>query len=276
LPRWNGTTWAPLGTGIQGTVYALQELANGDLIAAGLIFSAGGITTTGIARWDGAAWHALGGGLGVTYPCYALALAILPNGDLVLAAKFTVAGGVFADNIAKWDGASWSSLGAGVDEAVTALAVLPNGDLIVGGGFVRAGSVYAHGLARWDGTSWSSLGTNLFAMSVGALAVLANGDVVAGGAIGGSAGGIAVHNIARWDGTNWSALGIGVNDYVFALRVLPDGDLVVGGDFTTAGGAPIARVARWGRRRLVRHRRRHQRFGSRHRCRHQWRSRARR
>jgi len=54
-----------------------------------------------------------------------------------------------------------------------------------------------------------------------------------------------VGRIARWDGSAWFALGAGMNSEVAALTLLPNGDIVAGGTFTTAGGAPANRVARW-------------------------------
>ena len=47
-----------------------------------------------------------------------------------------------ANNIARWDGSSWSALGSGVNGYVTALAMLGN-DLFVGGGFTTAGGIAA-------------------------------------------------------------------------------------------------------------------------------------
>ncbi len=64
-----------------------------------------------------------------------------------------------------------------------------------------------------------------------------------------SIGGVSANDIARWDGTAWSALGAGiglgaVDDIVSALEVY-DGALYAGGLFSTAGGQPIADLARW-------------------------------
>ena len=44
---------------------------------------------------------------------------------------------------------------------------------------------------------------------------------------------------------NWSGLGSGVNGPVRALAVLPNGNLVAAGWFTTAGGVVVNRIARW-------------------------------
>jgi len=55
--------------------------------------------------------------------------------------------------------------------------------------------------------------------------------------------------IAGWNGTNWYPLGTGMNLYSYggpwALAALTDGDLVVGGSFSTAGGAASGFLARW-------------------------------
>ena len=75
-----------------------------------------------------------------------------------------------------------------------------------------------------------------------------NGDIVIGGEFG-MAGGIAARNVARWNGTVWQPLGTGIDTHVGAdvraLLTLPNGDLIVGGDFGTAGGVAASRVARW-------------------------------
>jgi hypothetical protein len=106
--------------------------------------------------------------------------------------------------------------------------------------------VAAKSVALWQQSGWSTLGTGIQGPcpNVRALAVLPNGNLVAGGG-GFSAG------ILRWNGTNWSGLGTGVaggvgcQDQVSALAVLPSGELVAGGLFTSAGGSPAMKIARW-------------------------------
>ena len=148
--------WSALGLGTNGDVRALTTLPNGDLVAGGAFTSAGGVTASRIARWDGTSWSALGSGTnGVVN-----ALRTLPNGDLVACGQFTLAGGVSGTTgIARWDGTSWSALGVGMNNWVYAVTTLPNGDLVAGGDFTSAGGVSASSIARWDGTSWSALGS---------------------------------------------------------------------------------------------------------------------
>jgi hypothetical protein len=70
--------------------------------------------------------------------------------------------------------------------------------------------------------------------------------IVAGGAFS-VAGTVLADNIAVFDPSTvqWSPLGGGTNGTVFAMLTLPDGTLIVGGDFTAAGGVAAHRIALW-------------------------------
>lgn len=186
IARWDGSTWSPLGAGVSNGVSALANLANGDLAVAGNIDFAGGQPVNRIARWDGAAWSPIGDGFEGLGPfTYVEALATLPDGDLVACGNFTSSGGQPVLRIARWNGSTWSPIGAGFNNVVSSLLVLPDGELIAGGQFTASGSVAVSHVARFDGTAWVPLGAGLVGdpvfTSVEALALLPNGDIVAGG-----------------------------------------------------------------------------------------------
>lgn len=246
IARWNGTNWSPLGLGTNADVYALTVLGNGDLIAGGAFTTADGLTVNGIARWNGTAWSALGSGVDPLVPLGSSvqAIAVLGNGDIVIAGSFQTIGGVTVNNIARWNGAAWSSLGTGINGAVRALTVGSNGDLFATGGFTQAGGLAAASIARWNGSTWSAIGTGLGLFGGNALGTMPNGDIVVGGSFI-TSGGVTTNRVARWNGSTWSALGTGTGGIVSSLLPLPTGDLVIGGLFTTAGGAPANRIARW-------------------------------
>jgi hypothetical protein len=105
------------------------------------------------------------------------ALAVLGN-SLYAGGQFTLAGEVYATNIAQWNGSSWSALGSGLNADVLALAV-SGGTLYAAGYFTIAGGVPANYIAQWNGSSWSPLGSGLNA-DVLALAV-SGGTLYAGG-----------------------------------------------------------------------------------------------
>jgi hypothetical protein len=241
VARWNGTSWRSLGTGWDGTVYALRTLPNGTLVAGGEFTSAGSVPANRIAVWDGA-WAPLGTGVSRTGGVARItSLATLANGNLVAGGEFTHAGGLPANNVALWNGTSWSSLGSGVGALASSLAVLGNGDVVVGGPFNFPGSC----IARWNGTAWSGLGAGTNG-EVMALLLRPNGDLIVGGSFTSASGVANTSYLARWDGSQWSSIGSGWNGPVRALVAMPNGDVIAGGDFTVAGGAVNANgVARW-------------------------------
>ncbi|HEX6813495.1 MAG TPA: hypothetical protein VF384_17885 [Planctomycetota bacterium] len=266
IALWDGSTWSPLGSGTSGPagggtggssgppipgglVLALTTLANGDLVAGGTFTTAGGVAAPRIARWDGASWSPMCSSLAPTQDASVTALVRLANGDLVAAGTFSAVDGVPANNIARWNGATWSPLGLGTSSRIDGLAVSPNGDLFAGGVFQQAGTVPANRVARWDGTNWSPLGSGASSY-VSTLVVAPNGHVFAGGYFS-SVGGVASRGLGVWNGTSWSATfsgsgGLGGADApVVAQALLPNGDLVVGGAFLNIGGIAANRIARW-------------------------------
>src|SRR4051794_12335792 len=66
-------------------------------------------------------WSSLGPAPGPNTPV--LASVVDASGNLYIGGNFTAVGGVAAAYIAKWDGSSWSALGAGLNAYVDALAV---------------------------------------------------------------------------------------------------------------------------------------------------------
>jgi hypothetical protein len=157
--RWDGAAWQPFGTGFNSaSVNALQVMPNGDLVATGSFQTLNGqpYFLNGIARWNGA-WQALDTGL--TFPPGSgsgggRALALLPTGELVVGGRFTGAGGVACNGIARWNGTAWSTLGSGVDAgaAINALRMAPDGLLVAGGTFTAVDGVGSKSLAYLQST----------------------------------------------------------------------------------------------------------------------------
>lgn len=239
---WNGTAWLDvLGQGILGTVHAVEPAGN-DLVIGGSFTIIDGAPVNHIARGSAGAWTSLGGGFSGGGGLGVLALATAPNGDVLAAGDFTVAGATPANGVARWNGSAWSALGAGLSGGVVrTVLVLPNGDVLAGGDFTSSGGLQAAYAARWNGSQWSTLGLG-FNGAVHALALLPNGNIVAGGDFTVAFPFVATR-IAELSNGSWQALSIGFNDRVCALAVAPNGDLYVAGRFDFAGGIP-ARIAR--------------------------------
>lgn len=276
IARWDGAAWSPLGSGVNDSVRALAVFDDDGpgtglpaLYVGGLFGWAGGIMTTEIARWDGAAWSALGSGVNEIVH----ALAVYDDGqnppELYVGGRFTGAGGMPASRIARWSGSSWSQVAGGVNRLVTSLLVFdPDGPgpasavLVAGGDFTTADGQPSDSIAAWNGSQWSSLGQSVLdrGMNRKVLALTTfdsdgtgpiQGSLIAGGEFT-VAGQVDANHIARWDGSAWHDLDGGVSGEVLALTQFDDDGsgpnapgLYVGGGFNRAGGDPTSHIARW-------------------------------
>lgn len=270
VAKWNGTTWSILGTssanGTDDTVFSLALASNGDLYAGGVFRNAGGVAANNIAKWNGTSWSSLGSGANngttagsntgsTTSSSVVRALAVVSTGELYVGGDFTLAGSTAANNVAKWDGTTWSSLGTGSTNGVTSnqrtvpatvYALAAAGTTVyLCGAFTQAGGTTTSGVVKWSGTAFNALGSAFSIYdSMFALAVASNGDLYAGGQFT-QAGGVTTKGVARWNGTTWSSVGGGINNYVYTLAITNSGDLYAGGLFTTAGTTTVSNIAKW-------------------------------
>lgn len=164
IAKWDGTSWLPLGSGLNSSVFAMASFDDGSgpsLYAGGQFNLAGGVAANRIAKWDGNSWSSLGsvvngggvsGGGGLVTAL--TALEDITGSMLVAGGQFEMADGSQARRIAKWDGSSWSPLGSGVssttgNSGVSALGVFDDGNdiaLYAGGVFTQPGAR----IARWS------------------------------------------------------------------------------------------------------------------------------
>lgn len=269
VARWNGASWSAVGAALgNAEVTSLASFDDGSgagpaLYAGGGFSTANGGSANRVAKWTGAQWTALGAGLNG----FVEALAVFDDGTgpaLHAGGQFTSAGGAAASMIARWNGQSWSALDNGLiggggfggapPPGVLTLAAFDDGHgaaLYAGGAFDIASSVHAKYLARWRGGRWRQVGSGLFD-SIVALATHNNGageQLFAGGGFSTPYSG-APHWLARFDGESWVAAGGFFNGVAMTLKSFDDGTvfgpaLYAGGGFSTAGGLPASRVARW-------------------------------
>jgi hypothetical protein len=178
------------------------------------------------------------------------------GGRLCIGGEFGASLGVPA-HLAMWEPGGvggrgrWIGIGGPPNARVTALAEL-DGRLYAAGMFTTIGGVPANRIAVWDPAAgggvgaWSALGSGLNGgvetmLGVGGRLYVGGSFTIAGG---GAASRIAVWDPAAAGGAGaWSSVGIGTNGTVWSLAV-HEAQVVVGGDFTVAGGVAAARVAR--------------------------------
>ena len=165
--------------------------------------------------------------------------------DLYAGGYFTTAGGVTANNIAKWDGSAWSALGSGMG-GIDLECQCAGGERDQS---LRRGILH-HG-GRGDGQRHRQMGRQrLVGLGLGgewrivcALAVSGT-NLYAGGGFT-TAGGVPANCIATWDGSAWSALGSGMNWQRSSALAVSGTNLYAGGYFTTAGGVTANYIAKW-------------------------------
>ncbi len=185
LSRWQDGQWSLVQGGLPNggpaNVQALISLpddlpgssAGPALVVGGFITMVGTVPVSHIAALHGSTWSGIGGGLNQQVNALA---EYDPDGPgplprcLYAGGRFSMAAGTPAAGIARWDGAAWSPLGAGLTGSayVTGLRSLDldgpagAGDvLMVGGQFQNAGGIAARNVAAWNGQAWSALGNGV-------------------------------------------------------------------------------------------------------------------
>ena len=258
VKRWNGTHWSEVGD-LQyiDEIYAFAIYDDGTgraLYAAGNFALSGSSTRCQVAKWDGAAWASI-----ADTPSFepATCLAVFDDGSgaQLFASSPTGIGPFAIEALAKWNGSTWSSVGAQLVGQVHAMTTFDDGSgpaLYVGGELSGTFGAFdtLDGVARWSGTRWSpvtSTASNGLVDSVMSLAVFDDGSgpaLYAGGLFAPIA--LAPGNFAKWTGAAWIPAGNGVNLPVHAMVAADIGagpQLFVGGEFTTAGRYASSHIA---------------------------------
>ena len=192
-----------------------------------------------------------------------LAIALQPDGKILIGGKFSMIGEVFRSGIARLtpDGRIDPTFSVLVLEAqgfsiseVDAIAVQPDGKIVIGGKFSslqESGGVDTprKNIARLNSngsidTSFDPGATDV----VRSLLVQPDGKIVVGGRFTtlGGGGTTSRNRIGRLnsDGSVDNTFDPGANDQVNALALQRDGKILIGGNFTTIGGGGTGTVTR--------------------------------
>lgn len=243
------------GTGAEDAVQALALQPDGKIIAAGLFFNINGTANSrGIARLNsnGSVDGTFNPGTSVDYGISSVA--VQPDGKILLAGGFTLYQGVSRRGIARInDNGTLDATfnpGNGVNQIINGIARQSDGKILITGAFTTYDGVARNGVARlnMDGTLDTTFnpGTGLdFAGQ--SVVVQTNGSIlVAGGFLnynGVQRRGV-VRILANGDRDETFNPGVGVNNQVLAVRLQPDGKVLIGGDFTAYASVGRNRIAR--------------------------------
>ncbi|MBL8878120.1 MAG: hypothetical protein JNG88_03280 [Phycisphaerales bacterium] len=268
VAKWDGERWSALGEGLNmffgGGAYALAVFddGSGPALYVGGWFPGtrrGDVNCPNILKWTGSQWQPVG--TGTSGPVNALTVADLGDGPALYAGGAFSRAGSQQATIARWDGATWSSVGErfsyGLVKGISSFEVDGQPHLFAVGRELRIEpdnslSMFAH----WDGHTWTSIGQTLLGgiNEIRAVAVFEDGR---GPALflGGEMDFTATEgneNIARWtfqDGFSPATDGNGIGGYYAHSLEAIGSDLYVMGLYGRVGGGYANGIARFDGRR---------------------------
>lgn len=207
MRRWNGSAWESIAgpDGIVTDTIVWNDGNGNALYAAGRFATAGGQTVNNIAKWTGLGWFPLGTGIPGGY-INKLAIYDSAQGSrLVAVGAFVQAGSTFANNLALWNGTTWSALNQ-----------LANTTEIIGVGQYQKPGVrelwfcttdFSNPLRRWDGSSIQNVNLSPIGPSrVNSIHQATEGGVqvlLLGGRFMTSNN---LRNLVKWNGSNFATV----------------------------------------------------------------------
>ena len=205
---WNGASWSAIGANklaANNTIYSITVDDRSRVFAAGEFTNITGhkyvadcasiintwkeTAATGVGALSASGVYTTNYAADLVYGC-----STEPNGNGRL-------------NLSKWDGSSWTELGA-------LNSIMPINNLATD----KSGNIYAAFapiyqyqpyIAKWDGQAWSDLGNSTVALNpstIDKMVADSAGNVYVTGGFVNSNG---KNYVARWNGKNWSELGTG-------------------------------------------------------------------
>jgi hypothetical protein len=237
IARFDGTNWQPLGTGTNSTVFAITSTPKGAIYAGGWFTRAGSAFNSRVAQFVNNQWFVPGG-----QPSndWVWDLTSRPNGVVIAGGAFSFMGSTSAFKLAQFNGVNWSTVGGSLTNGLEVYEtfLMPNGDLIISGNFTQVNGVNAKNVARFDGTQWHPMAAG-FDSNARDFAVI-DGVLYAANAV--PTGTPFASNVLKWEGGAWNVVAT-ANGTIFELLALPNGDLLVGGQFTQFMGQPAQNIA---------------------------------
>lgn len=253
--------------GANGGVHAIALQADGKVLIGGGFLTYAGVGRRGIARLnaDGSLDPTFDPGTGIANgnPASVRSIAVQPNGKILIAGDFSEFNGTPRIDIARLnaDGSLDATFdpgsGTGAFGELFAVVALSDGKILVGGAYETFNGFPRNGIARLsengflDGLFDPGTGLGDFGR-VRCIVPRADGKIYIGGNFT-EFNGIDRQKTARLNSDGSLDLGYdssigpgvtGIIDNVRSLVEQPDGSLLIGGHFTTFGGAPRPHIAR--------------------------------
>lgn len=247
IARWDGTNWHKVGQGIEGVVRCFYEMDD-TLYVGGSIDAIIGsnIQCKSLVKWDGTSWHEMEP-MPLPYVS-SISSMVEYKDELYVAGNF---GGLTdtLNEIARWDGTQWLSVGGGIwgDSWVESLVVY-KGYLYAGGYFFEQDGNAGSFIMRWNGEEWSEVGggvSSTYPQANGQIHGMGifNDELWVGGAFK-YAGDIPAKYIAKWDGEKWCSMEDDLHTAILGFEVYNNELYMMGGN-SLFNSTNIPYVAKW-------------------------------
>ncbi|GIW73796.1 MAG: hypothetical protein KatS3mg103_0318 [Phycisphaerales bacterium] len=255
IAAWDGRQWISMDADLE-FLDAIWAMTTGDLgdgprlFVGGTFDSIGSATAGGVAQWDGSQWSPVGTGGPLVGTIFGLAIFDDGSGPALYAGgRFNTIDGQPISLLARYRDGAWEQVEAGLVPTSPVgdagqLAVFDDGSgpaLYVGGrSFFAASSADLADVYKWDGTTWSAVGQDF----TGIVTDLFVWDDGSGPALYMTTSSTDLGRLARLEGDTWVTVDGGVDGgSAFGLGAF-EGDLYVGGSFTTVNGQPAGGIVR--------------------------------
>lgn len=193
-------------------------------------------------------WQPLGTGLISLSTTQAANMMLIDsaNQNLYVSGKFDRAGGFSVDNIARWNGTQWYSMGSEFEDT-------PVGTLIFFNNELYAGSYLdpEHGIGpmgKWNGSNWVPYPFDPsvipFITSISDFAIFQN-ELYACGFVHYSVLDGRKGLVAKYDGVTWHVLKGGLYGNGGDALLVYNNELYVSGEFWLADSMPVSNIAKW-------------------------------
>jgi hypothetical protein len=233
IARFDGITWSALPD-------TVNMPYNGNVIKInnGVIYV---LSDGKVYRWNNS-WSVIGDA--ANYSIFDLDFDAA--GNIYAVGNFPTMNGVTVNGVAKYNGTTWSGLGAGVANVTSdypfAVKVI-GASIYIGGNMTNVGGFLCSGFAKWNGTSWSIPNTAGYAIGGSVYMTNINNDLYIA-ANSSFQGGTWQTGVFKYNGTAFTRLG---NYFDSPINDITNynNSIYIGGNFNTCGSTPINKVGKW-------------------------------
>ena len=238
---------------VNNLVFSVASQPDGKTLIGGAFSSVDSVMRNRIARLniDGSLDTGFDPGSGADGLIYSVIR--LPDGKVLIGGSFTHIDGIARNRIARLNANGSLDTGfdpgSGPNNTVLAMVLQTDGNILIGGQFTQISGATHNHVARLkpDGSLDASFGPADADLKVSSLALQSDGKILIGGNFT-HVNGVTRNRIARLNADGGLDTGFdpgaGANGQVFALSLLPDGAILVGGAFTKLDGVTLNFIAR--------------------------------